>query len=45
MGDAGDTPMGHDHFGHLTVKSCIKLANALERINPSTLEDMVPWMR
>src|ERR1700726_2595702 len=45
MGDAGDTPMGHDHFGHLTVKSCIKLANALERVNPSTLEDMVPWFR
>jgi L-alanine-DL-glutamate epimerase-like enolase superfamily enzyme len=45
MGDAGDVPMGHDHFGHLTVKSCIKLANALERINPSTLEDMVPWFR
>jgi L-alanine-DL-glutamate epimerase-like enolase superfamily enzyme len=45
MGDVGDTPMGHDHFGHLTVKSCIKLANALERINPSTLEDMVPWFR
>ena len=45
MGDAGDTPMGHDHFGHLTVKSCIKLANALERVNPSTLEDMVPWTR
>ncbi len=45
MGDAGDVPMGHDHFGHLTVKSCIKLANALERVNPSTLEDMVPWFR
>ena len=45
MGDAGDIPMGHDHFGHLTVKSCIKLANALERVNPSTLEDMVPWFR
>src|SRR5580658_10204539 len=28
MGEAGDVPMGHDHFGHLTVKSCIKLANA-----------------
>ena len=45
MGDAGDVPMAHDHFGHLTVKSCIKLANALERVTPSTLEDMVPWFR
>jgi L-alanine-DL-glutamate epimerase-like enolase superfamily enzyme len=45
MGDAADVPMGHDHFGHLTAKSCIKLANALERVTPSTLEDMVPWTR
>jgi len=45
MGDVGNTPMGHDHFGHLTVKSCIKLCNAMERVNPSTMEDMVPWMR
>ena len=45
MGDAADVPMGHDHFGHLTAKSCIKLANALERVTPSMLEDMVPWFR
>ena len=45
MGDAADIPMAHDHFGHLTVKSCIKLANALERVTPSMLEDMVPWFR
>src|SRR3954452_5584594 len=45
MGDAADIPMAHDHFGHLTAKSCIKLANALERVTPSTLEDMVPWFR
>ncbi|HEY2014399.1 MAG TPA: hypothetical protein VGH38_12905, partial [Bryobacteraceae bacterium] len=32
MGDAADIPMAHDHFGHLTVKSCIKLAKALERV-------------
>src|SRR3954453_5633764 len=31
MGDDADIPMAHDHFGHLTVKSCIKLAKALER--------------
>ena len=45
MGDAADIPMAHDHFGHLTVKSCIKLAKALERVTPSMLEDMVPWFR
>ncbi len=39
MGDAGDTPMGHDHFGHLTVKSCIELASGLERVNLSTSHD------
>jgi L-alanine-DL-glutamate epimerase-like enolase superfamily enzyme len=45
MGDAADIPMGHDHFGHLSTKSCIRLANALERVSPSYLEDMVPWFR
>ncbi len=40
-----DTPMSHDHFGHLTVDSCIKLAHALQRVTPSWLEDMVPWFR
>ena len=37
--------MGHDHFGHLTVDSIIKLARALERVTPSYLEDCVPWFR
>jgi L-alanine-DL-glutamate epimerase-like enolase superfamily enzyme len=45
MGDAADVPMAHDHFGHLTVKSCIKLGKAMERVTPSMLEDMVPWFR
>jgi L-alanine-DL-glutamate epimerase-like enolase superfamily enzyme len=43
--DAADIPMGHDHFGHLTVDSIIKLARALERVTPSYLEDCVPWFR
>ena len=45
MGDAADIPLGHDHFGHLTVDSIIKLARALERVTPSYLEDCVPWFR
>jgi L-alanine-DL-glutamate epimerase-like enolase superfamily enzyme len=45
MGEAADVPMGHDHFGHLTVDSIIKLASALERVTPSYLEDCVPWFR
>jgi L-alanine-DL-glutamate epimerase-like enolase superfamily enzyme len=45
MGEYADIPLGLDHFGHLTVDSCIKLANALERVTPAYLEDMVPWFR
>src|SRR5258706_7169173 len=38
-----DVPLSCDHFGHIGVKSCIRLAHALERYNPAWLEDMVPW--
>jgi L-alanine-DL-glutamate epimerase-like enolase superfamily enzyme len=38
-----DVPLSCDHFGHIGVKSCIKLAHALERYNPAWLEDMIPW--
>src|SRR5258708_5211633 len=40
-----DIPLSCDHFGHIGVKSCIRLAHALERYNPAWLEDMVPWQR
>ena len=38
-----EIPLSCDHFGHIGVKSCIRLAHALEKYNPAWLEDMVPW--
>lgn len=38
-----DIPLSLDHFGHIGVKSCIRLGKALEACNPAWLEDMVPW--
>jgi len=38
-----DIPLSCDHFGHIGVNSCIRLAHALERYNPAWLEDMIPW--
>ena len=40
-----DIPLSMDHFGHISVRSCIRLAKALEKHNPAWLEDMVPWQR
>jgi L-alanine-DL-glutamate epimerase-like enolase superfamily enzyme len=38
-----EVPLCADHFGHIGVKSCIRLAKALARYNMAWLEDMVPW--
>ncbi len=38
-----EVPLSMDHFGHISVRSCIRLASALEKYNPAWLEDMVPW--
>ena len=38
-----DIPLASDHYGHITVNSCIKLARALEKWNLAWMEDMVPW--
>ena len=40
-----DVPLSMDHFGHISVRSCIRLAQTLEKYNPAWLEDMVPWQR
>jgi L-alanine-DL-glutamate epimerase-like enolase superfamily enzyme len=40
-----DVPLSMDHFGHIGVRSCIRLAKALAKYNPAWLEDMVPWQR
>ncbi len=36
-------PIASDHFGHISVNSCIKLGKALQPYQPAWLEDMVPW--
>ena len=38
-----EIPLAADHFGHINVESCIRLARALERFNLAWLEDMIPW--
>jgi L-alanine-DL-glutamate epimerase-like enolase superfamily enzyme len=36
-------PLAADHFGHIGVNECIRLANALETYQMAWLEDLVPW--
>jgi L-alanine-DL-glutamate epimerase-like enolase superfamily enzyme len=38
-----EIPLALDHFGHIGVESCIRLAQALDRYNLAWLEDMIPW--
>jgi L-alanine-DL-glutamate epimerase-like enolase superfamily enzyme len=38
-----DVPLAADHFGHIGVNSCIRLAKAMEKHNLAWMEDMVPW--
>jgi L-alanine-DL-glutamate epimerase-like enolase superfamily enzyme len=38
-----DVPLSMDHFGHIDVKSCIRLGKGLQKYNPAWLEDMIPW--
>ena len=38
-----EIPLAVDHFGHIGVEDCIRLARALEKYNLAWLEDMVPW--
>jgi L-alanine-DL-glutamate epimerase-like enolase superfamily enzyme len=38
-----EVPLAADHFGHIGVNSCIRLAKALEKYNMAWLEDMIPW--
>jgi len=36
-------PLSMDHFGPISVNSCIRLGKALTKYNISWLEDMIPW--
>ena len=38
-----EVPLSSDHYGHISVNSCIKLARAMELWNLAWMEDMVPW--
>jgi L-alanine-DL-glutamate epimerase-like enolase superfamily enzyme len=38
-----EIPLASDHYGHIGVNSCIKLARAVEKHNLAWMEDMVPW--
>lgn len=38
-----EIPLATDHFGHIGVNSCIRLARAMEKWNLAWMEDMVPW--
>ncbi len=39
-----EIPMSLDHFGHIGVKSIIRMGQAFAKYNPSWLEDVIPWM-
>jgi L-alanine-DL-glutamate epimerase-like enolase superfamily enzyme len=38
-----DIPLAVDHFGHVSVASCIRIGRALEPFTLAWLEDMIPW--
>jgi len=38
-----EVPLAVDHFGHICVEDCIKLARRVEKYNLAWLEDMIPW--
>ncbi|MFP4550025.1 MAG: mandelate racemase/muconate lactonizing enzyme family protein [Spirochaetales bacterium] len=38
-----EVPLAIDHFGHIPLSDCIRLARRLEKFNLAWLEDMIPW--
>ncbi|MFC1716379.1 mandelate racemase/muconate lactonizing enzyme family protein [Candidatus Poribacteria bacterium] len=38
-----EIPLATDHFGHIGVEDCIRVAKALDKYRLAWLEDMVPW--
>ena len=38
-----EVPLASDHYGHIGVNTCIRLARAMERHQLAWMEDMVPW--
>lgn len=38
-----EIPLATDHFGHIGIEDCIKIARRLDRFNLAWYEDMMPW--
>lgn len=38
-----EIPLAADHFGFISVESCIRLGQALDQFNLAWYEDMIPW--
>lgn len=38
-----EIPLAADHFGHISLESCIKLGRALDQFTLAWYEDMIPW--
>lgn len=38
-----EVPLAVDHFGHIGLEDCIKVAQRLDRFNLAWYEDMLPW--
>jgi L-alanine-DL-glutamate epimerase-like enolase superfamily enzyme len=38
-----EVPLAADHFGHIGLKSCIRLGKALDKFTLAWYEDMIPW--
>jgi len=38
-----DIPLAADHFGHIGVEDCIKIAQRLDKYCLAWYEDMIPW--
>ena len=38
-----DVALATDHFGHIALDSCIRVARALEPFTLAWVEDMIPW--
>lgn len=38
-----EVPLAADHFGHIGLKTCIRLGKALDKYTLAWYEDMIPW--
>ena len=36
-------PLASDHFGHIGIEDCVRIAQRLDKYNLAWYEDMVPW--